>query len=213
MPDPTPDHLKDQLIAEAKALGFDAVGVAAVEDDDQDRSRLFAWLARGYHASMAWMARDPERRADVRRSLPGARSVISLAINYHSTCNHDDGCGSLKVSRYAWGEDYHRVVSGKLKHLRARLDQLAPGSKSITCVDTGPVMERAWAERAGIGWIGRNGSLITRDFGSWVFLAEIVTTAELPADKPHADFCGSCGRCIEACPTEAFVEPYVIDAN
>lgn len=213
MPDLTPQDIRDRLAEAARDLGFDAVGVAAVGPADGMRAQLFEWLNRGYHATMEWMARDPERRADVERVLPGARSVISLAINYYSPREADDSCGSLKVSRYAWGKDYHLVIGEKLKVLKSVLEALAPGEQSVAYVDTGPIMEKAWAQRAGIGWIGLNGNLIIRDLGSWVFLAEIITTLELPPDEPHSDFCGTCTRCIDACPTEAIVEPYVVDSN
>ncbi|MBI3873090.1 MAG: tRNA epoxyqueuosine(34) reductase QueG [candidate division Zixibacteria bacterium] len=213
MPESTAQQLRERLVEVAHELGFDAVGVASVDSDGPDRERLFEWLTLGYHASMTWMARNAERRSDVRQVLPGARSVISLAVNYYTPHEIDDGCGSLKVSRYAWGEDYHRVLTRRLKLLCEQLAVLAPGEKFIAYVDTGPVMERAWAERAGLGWIGKNGCLITRSLGSWVFLAEVITTVPLPVDLPHTDFCGSCTRCIDACPTDAITEPCVVDSN
>jgi epoxyqueuosine reductase len=197
----------------AAALGFDAVGVATVDAEHDDRERLLSWLTRGYHAGMGWLARDPERRSNVRQVLPRARSVISLAINYYTPAATNDCCRSLKVSRYAWGEDYHRVFERKMDALRRQLQIWLPEAEFATHCDTGPVMEKAWAERAGLGWIGKNACLITRGMGSWVFLGEIVTTAELPADPAHADFCGSCTHCIDACPTDAIAEPYVVDSN
>ena len=209
----TATQLREQLAVKAAELGFDAFGVTSAVSAPDDRDRLFQWLASGCHASMSWMARNADRRADLQLVLPGAKSVISVAMNYYHPQTHNECCGDLKVSRYAWGDDYHNIVGAKLDELKSALDDLIPGSNSLTYVDTGPVMEKAIAERAGLGWIGKNACLITRDFGSWVFLGEIITTAELPIDQPHTDFCGSCSRCIDACPTDAFPEPYVLDAG
>lgn len=206
-------ELRLRLAEKAAELGFGGFGITSAVSTPDDRDRLFQWLTRGYHASMAWMARTAERRADLRRVLPGARSVISVAMNYYHPHAHNECCGELKVSRYAWGEDYHRIVGQRLESLKQHLDNLCPESKSITYVDTGPVMEKAVAQRAGLGWVGKNTCLITREYGSWVFLGEVITTAELPADQTHTDFCGSCSRCIEACPTDAFPEPYVLDSG
>jgi epoxyqueuosine reductase len=213
MVDDTHQGVKARLIDAAAGLGFDALGVAAVGTDHDDRERLFAWLTRGYHAAMDWMARNADRRADVRRVIPQARTVISLAVNYYTPAAANDCCRSLKVSRYAWGEDYHRVLERKLNALRDHLLAWLPDEEFVTYCDTGPIMEKAWAQRAGVGWIGKNACLVTRGMGSWVFLGEIVTTAEIPPDAPHADFCGSCTHCIDACPTDAIAEPYVVDAN
>jgi epoxyqueuosine reductase len=210
---PSPITIRDQLAERAASLGFIGFGVASAVSQSDERDRLFRWLTSGYHASMSWMARNAERRADLQQVLPGAKSVISVAMNYYHPHTHNECCGDLKVSRYAWGDDYHDIVGERLGQLTALLDEIAPGSKSLTYVDTGPVMEKAIAERAGLGWIGKNACLITRDHGSWVFLGEIITTAELPIDEPHSDFCGSCSRCIDACPTDAFPSPYVIDAG
>lgn len=209
----TPTEIRDQIVARAKSLGIDCIGFAAVNDPNKDRDRLFDWLARGHQASLKWMERDAERRSDVTKVLPGAQTVISIAVNYKTNDNVCEDCGALKVSRYAWGKDYHLVLDEKLKSLAAFISELAPNQESLHYVDTGPVMEKAWAERAGVGWIGKNTNLTTRTFGSWVFLGEIITTVALPADQPHQDFCGSCTRCLEACPTDAFPEPYVIDSN
>jgi epoxyqueuosine reductase len=162
---------------------------------------------------MSWMTRTSEKRTDLQGVLPGAKSVISVALNYYHPQTHNECCGELKVSRYAWGDDYHDIMGEKLAALKTTLDKLAPGSRSLIYVDTGPLMEKAIAQRAGLGWIGKNVCLITRDVGSWVFLGEIITTAELPVDQPHTDFCGSCTRCLDACPTDAFPEPYVLDAG
>lgn len=205
-------EIREKLSRRANALGFTSFGVTAAATPPDDRDRLREWLTNGYHASMQWLERNAEKRVDLQKVLPGARSVISLALNYYHPQKHSECCGELKVSRYAWGDDYHDILGDKLDRLRQSLDELAPGSKSLTYVDTGPLMEKAIAQRAGVGWIGKSACLITRGYGSWVFLGEIITTAELAVDQPHTDFCGSCTRCIEACPTDAFPEPYVLDA-
>jgi epoxyqueuosine reductase len=151
-----------------------------------------------------------ERRRDVRELLEGCRSVLALGLNYYVPVDHAEG---PRVSRYAWGRDYHDVMGERLDRYVARLEQLFPGESFRAYCDTGPVMERAWAQRAGIGWIGKNGCLISQRLGSWVFLAVVLTTAELTPDAPHADRCGSCERCLHSCPTDAFVAPGVIDAR
>jgi len=189
----------------AEACGFDLCGVARAEPGEED-AHLQEWLARGLHGDMRYM----ERRKDVRELLPGCRSVIALGVNYH--VGHEPEPGP-RVSCYAWGEDYHRVLGRMLDELVPRLQGLLPGETFRAYCDTGPVLERAWAQRAGIGWIGKNGCLISQEFGSFIFLAVVLTTAELDADAPHADRCGTCERCLPACPTDAFVQPGVIDAR
>ncbi len=184
---------------------FDLCGIALAIPGDED-ARLQSWLDKGYHGDMAYM----ERRKDVRDLLDGCRSVIVLAVNYHTGHEHGDGA---RVSRYAWGEDYHRIVGRRLKKLTARLETLLPGESHRAFCDTGPIMEKAWAERAGIGWIGKNGCLISQEYGSWIFLSVVLTTAELVADTPHVDRCGTCELCLHSCPTDAFVAPRVIDAR
>jgi epoxyqueuosine reductase len=206
-------QLRDRLASAAHEIGFDLFGVASIGEAHDHSDRLLMWLAHGYHASMAWMERNAERRAEIRRVLPGAKTVISLGLNYYRPETPNEGCGDLKVARYAWGEDYHKIVERKLEVLLGVLRALAPEEQALTYVDTGPVMEKAWAERAGLGWIGKNTCLISKPFGSWVFLGEIITTALIAPDVPHSDFCGSCTRCLDACPTDAFPEPYVLDSN
>ncbi len=191
--------------AAAYACGFDLCGVAGAVPGPEEE-RLGAWLDAGYHGEMKYM----ERRRDVAELLPGCRSVIALGLNYYTPHAHAPG---PKVSRYAWGEDYHRVVGRMLETFAGQLRGLYPDEEFRPYCDTGPLMEKAWAERAGIGWIGKNGCLITPRFGSWVFLAVVLTTAELEPDTPHPDRCGTCVRCLSSCPTDAFVAPRVIDAR
>jgi epoxyqueuosine reductase len=194
-----------------KELGFDLVGVARAGALDPEGDRLREWLGRGYEAGMTWMRERVEKRSDPRRVLPGARSVIAVAVNYYTPAEHRPEGG--KISRYAWGDDYHDILSGRLEQFRAWLAGAFPGAESKVYVDTGPVMEKAWAARAGIGWQGKHTNVITREVGSWVFLGEILTTLDLEPDAPALDHCGTCVRCIEACPTGAIVEPYLVDSR
>ncbi|HLA68930.1 MAG TPA: tRNA epoxyqueuosine(34) reductase QueG [Bacteroidota bacterium] len=207
------DDLTGRIKKAALDTGFSKVGIARIEHLSGESAHLTEWLGRGFHGTMGWMARNMEKRQDPRRILPGARSMVCVALNYHTDAKHSDKPESGKISRYAWGDDYHEIVSKKLEELARRIVQLAPGSRSKAYVDTGPVMEKAWAARAGLGWQGKHTNLITKDFGSWVFLGEIITDLDLSPDEPIADFCGTCTACIEACPTDAIVQPYVVDSN
>ncbi len=205
-------ELTRRLKERARADGFDAVAVARAERLDRDAARLEDWLGAGHQAEMVWMERHAERRADPAELLPGCRSVVVLALNYWPGAG-DAPPRRARVARYAHGRDYHRVLGRRLKALAAWLEEITE-ARSRTFVDTGPVLERAWAERAGLGWIGKNANLLTRELGSWLLLGEILTTAELVADEgPHADFCGTCTACLEACPTDAIVEPGVVDSS
>jgi epoxyqueuosine reductase len=196
---------------QAKAIGFHLVGVAAVDSSaiELTAQRLEAWLAAGYHGEMAWMA-NPRRR-DPRAVLPAVRSIIALALNYYQPEQRQPG--AAKISRYAWGRDYHKVCTQKLKELARWIESVEPQAQVKFYTDTGPIGDKVWAEAAGLGWIGKNGNLITRQYGSWVFLGEILTDLELETDRPHAQHCGTCTRCIAACPTAAIVSPAVVDAR
>jgi epoxyqueuosine reductase len=202
---------------EARRLGFDAVGISRLTPADTPSStllsRLGAWLSRGYHATMAWMAREPDRRADPARVLAGCRSIISVGMNYYTGHRADEGRGRGRIARYAWGRDYHHVMGERLKQLDAYLHAMAPEAMTRWYVDTGPVMEKAWAERGGLGWIGKHSNLVSPEFGSWLLLGEVLTTLTLDPDEPGTDLCGSCRLCIAACPTGAITEPYVVDAG
>jgi len=193
---------------------FDLVGVAASARLDRDARALEAWLAEGMHASMLWMSRDPAKRGDPGELLPGCCSVVVLATNYRPDefGITPDGSGG-KVARYAWGRDYHKILGRGLKRLSVWLEE-ETGLPARSFVDTAPILERAWAERAGLGWIGKNANLISRELGSWLLVGEILTAAELEPDTgPHQEFCGTCTACIEACPTEAIVADGVVDAR
>lgn len=219
---------------EARSLGFDAVGIASIghnnpstnhnqntgSRDDEPVTvpqrlldRLSQWIQRGYHGSMAWMERTPEKRADPRHVLPGCRSIISVGVNYLTEHRANEQPGYGRIARYAWGQDYHKILLNRLQRLEQFLHRLAPEAHTRCYVDTGPIMEKAWAERAGLGWIGKHSNLVSAEHGSWLLLGEILTTLELESDEPATDLCGSCTLCIQACPTNAITEPYVVDAT
>lgn len=209
----TPRELTEYVKQTARGLGFSKLGIARVEPLSEEKVRLQEWLNRGYHASMAWMARDPEKRSDVRRIVPNAQSVVSLATNYFTPAAHSQDPSVGKISRYAWGDDYHLLLTPRIQELVRCIKSERPDTVAAFYVDTGPVMDKAWAVRAGIGWLGKHTNIITKEYGSWVFLGEIILDQELVYDEPMADFCGSCTACIDACPTGAIVEPYVLDSN
>ena len=208
--------LAETIKREARSLGFAAVGIASVSaqaSDDHLLHRLQEWLRRGFHGTMTWMSRDPARRADPRVVLPGCRSIIAVGMNYDTGHRATEGPGYGRIARYAWGKDYHRVLGDRLTLLEAKLREWVPGVLTRSYVDTGPVMEKAWAQQAGLGWIGKHSNLVSADHGSWLVLGEILTTLDLPPDTPATDLCGTCSLCIQACPTHAIAEPYVVDAT
>jgi len=207
-------RLTARLKERARDEGFDAIAVSDAGRLERDGAALADWLRRERHAGMNWMACDPERRSDPRKLLPGCKSVVALAMNYWpGTEQAATPEGRARVALYARGRDYHRVMGRKLKRLGAWL-QGTSGEPARSFVDTGPVLERAWAERAGLGWIGKNANLLTRETGSWFLLGDLLTAAALEPDPgPHADFCGSCTACLDGCPTGAIVEAGVVDSN
>jgi epoxyqueuosine reductase len=202
----------ERIRVKARELGFTHVGIAPAVPLEQEALLLRTWIDRGYAASMAWIDRTAEKRSDPRKVLPGARSVIAVAVNYYTPHSHSDHPGTGKISRYAWGEDYHDILGEKLELLWTWLRGECPGAEGRFYSDTGPVMEKAWAQRAGIGWLGKHGNIITPDQGSWVFLGELITTLDLSCDTPATDHCGTCTLCLAACPTGAIVEPCVVDS-
>lgn len=203
----------ERIKAKARQLGFTSVGMARAEPLAAEADHLGQWLGRGYHGTMHWMARDDGKRTDPAMIVPGARSIIALALNYYTSIKHSADPETGKISRYAWGDDYHDILLEKLEQLWTWIRSNFPAAQGKYYVDTGPVMEKAWAQRAGIGWIGKHTNVITRVSGSWVFLSEIITTLELDPDPPAADHCGTCTLCIDACPTGAIVGPYVLDST
>ncbi|MGI8786078.1 MAG: tRNA epoxyqueuosine(34) reductase QueG [Acidobacteriota bacterium] len=211
---PTKENLTARIKAQAETCGFDKVGIVAAEALSEEGARLRSWLARDYHGTMGWMARDPERRCDPRQWYPEARTALCAALNYYTADAIEDTPGTGKVSRYAWGDDYHDVVRDKLERLLEWIRREVPGGDGRIAVDTSPVMDKAWAVRAGLGWLGKHGNVITTDLGSWVFLGELFLNFELCYDTERvADHCGNCDLCLHACPTGAIVEDFVVDSN
>jgi epoxyqueuosine reductase len=205
----------DQVKAHAAAVGFDLCGVAPAADFPELRY-LREWLDLGYHGEMHYLSRNADRRADVRAVLPEARSVIMLGTVYNAdrpysteVCDADVAA----IARYAWGDDYHDVIGGRMAELIAVLEQTAGPFRAKAYVDTGPVQERVYAQYAGLGWIGKNTCLINQDLGSWLFLSAIITDLPLDPDVAATDHCGRCRLCIDACPTSALVAPYKLDAR
>jgi len=213
--------LEERLKQRALALGASAAGIARVDDDavSLDGERLRRWLASGFGADMRYLSRGVDRRSDPRASLPGARSLVALAFDY-AFPSHDAEdearrrtAGAARVARYARGRDYHRVVPKRLALVADFLRAERPGTSARVYVDTGPVLERAWAARAGVGWTGKHSLTLRAEGGSWFVLGVVLTDAVLAPDVPAEDRCGSCTRCLDACPTGAIVGPYQVDAR
>jgi epoxyqueuosine reductase len=203
----------DFVVNKAKQLGFDLVGFAKADELTEETSKLEEWLSLGYQAGMEYMERNIDKRKDVSGILPDAKSVISLGINYYTPENYSNEKDKGKVSRYAWGKDYHLIIRRKLEQLENELKEIDPSFKSKSYVDTGPVMDKAWAVRAGLGWLGKHTNVINKDIGSWFFIANIITNYEFEYSSIITDHCGSCTACIEACPTDAIIDEYILDSN
>ncbi len=197
---------------EALRLGFDSIGVSKAEFLENEASRLEAWLKSGFHGQMSYMENHFDKRLDPTLLVPGAQSVISLAYNYFpKEFQRED---SYKLSKYAYGEDYHLVVKDKLRDLVSSMQERLGSFHARVFTDSAPIMERSWAQRSGLGWIGKHSLLISKSKGSYFFLAEIITDLELEADVPFStDHCGTCTRCVDACPTEAIIPDKTVDAS
>jgi len=196
---------------EAKRLGFDSVGISKAEFLSDEAPRLEEWLKKGMHGSMTYMERNFDMRLDPRRIVDGAQSVISLVMNYYPEEKYS--AGAVKVSRYAFGKDYHFVIKDKLTLL---LNYIKSNIGDVTgrgFVDSAPVLDRAWAAKSGLGWIGKNGNMINPKAGSYFFIAELIVDLDLEPDAPIKDHCGTCTRCIDECPTKAIVKPFVVDGS
>jgi epoxyqueuosine reductase len=207
--------LKERIAREANALGFEAVRFASADPPPGAGAALDAFLADGRHGDMAWLEANAERRKSPRAIWPDVKSIIMLGMSYgperdplHALAARSRGA----ISVYAQGADYHDIIKSKLKVLASRVQDVAHGDVKIF-VDTAPVMEKPIAAKAGLGWQGKHTNLVSRDFGSWLFLGSIFTTAEIDPDLPEEDHCGDCRRCLDVCPTHAFVAPYQLDAR
>jgi epoxyqueuosine reductase len=210
----SPRELARLIKERAAAAGFEKVGIVPARALERESEQLGEWLRRGYQGEMKWMARDPEMRTDPRKLFPAARSVIVVAKNYYTPAQHESSDETGKVSRYAWGDDYHDVVGARLHALLSWIKEIIPEAEGKVCVDIQPMMDKAWAVRAGLGWLGKHTNVITPEYGSWVFIGELLLNLELEYDTQQIeDHCGSCTICIDACPTGAITEPYVLDSN
>jgi epoxyqueuosine reductase len=196
----------------AQTLGFLSCGISKADFLEDEAPRLEQWLNQGHHGSMSYMERNFDKRLDPRILVPGAKSVVSLLLNYHTDQKQKDD-QSPKISSYAYGKDYHFVIKEKLKGLLEIINREIGEVNGRVFVDSAPVMDKAWAAKSGLGWVGKNTNLISKKVGSFFFIAELIIDLELDYDLPVADHCGSCTACIDACPTEALIQPYQIDGS
>jgi epoxyqueuosine reductase len=206
-------HTATQIIkTKAQELGFSFCGIAKAEFLEQEAPRLEEWLKRGYQGKMSYLENYFDKRLDPTLLVSGAKSVVSLVYNYYPKKDlaEDD---NLKIAKYAYGEDYHFVVKDKLKILLTHLNETIGEVNGRAFVDSAPVMEGAWAQKSGLGWVGKNSLLLNRSAGSFFFLAELIIDLELEYDSPTKDYCGTCTACMDACPTDAIAEPYVVDGS
>lgn len=202
-----------QLIKqEAKRLGFDYCGISKAAFLEEEAPGLEKWLGSGMHGKMSYMENYFDKRLDPRLLVPGAKSVISLLLNYYPS-EMQENKEAPKISKYAYGRDYHLVIKEKLKELIFTLREKVGAIDGRAFVDSAPVMDKAWAKQSGLGWVGKNSNLINKENGSFFFIAELIVDIELEYDGPIKDYCGTCTRCIDACPTDAITEPYVVDGS
>ncbi len=202
-----------QLVKQkAKALGFDFCGISKAEKLDGEEAQLESWLSKGFHGKMAYMQNHFDKRLDPAKLVPGAKSVISLLYNYFPGDNSNE-TSDYKIAKYAYGKDYHFVIKDKLKTFLRELQEEIGEIGGRVFVDSAPVMERQWAAKSGLGWKGKNTLLINKTQGSYFFLAELIIDLELEYDGPIKDYCGTCTKCLDACPTDAFADAGILDAS
>ena len=197
---------------EAKRLGFLSCGISKAEFLEQEAPRLEQWLKKNMHGEMHYMENHFDKRLDPTKLVEGSKSVISLILNYFPSQTQSDN-EAPKISKYAYGKDYHSVIKDKLKLLLSFINEEIGEVHGRAFVDSAPVLDKAWAAKSGLGWIGKNSNLLTKQLGSFYFIAELIVDLELDYDSPTKDHCGSCTACIDACPTEAIVQPYVVDGS
>jgi epoxyqueuosine reductase len=203
----------DIVTQKAKAIGFDLVGFAKAEILEAESEHLQKWIDKNFQAGMDYMSKNFDKRNDVKKILPDAKTVISLGLNYYTPSSYSEEEFKGKISRYAWGKDYHLIIWAMLDELEEELKKINPEFESVSYVDTGPVMDKAWSVRAGIGWLGKHTNVINREIGSWFFIANIITNIEFEYSEQIPDFCGNCTACLDACPTNAIVQEYIVDAS
>jgi epoxyqueuosine reductase len=207
-----PHFLSNLIKKESQRLGFDYCGIARADFLEQEAPRLEQWLAGNMHGQMHYMEKWFDLRLDPRKLVPGAKSVVSLLVNYYP----DDSTLSQtapRISRYAYGKDYHTVIKDKLKLLLEEVRKKIGEVNGRCFIDSAPILERAWAVKSGLGWIGKNSNLINKNSGSYFFIAELILDLELEYDQPMGDYCGTCTRCMDACPTDAIIKPSVVDGS
>lgn len=205
------NNYSKSIKAEAIRLGFTHCGISKAEFLEEEASRLEKWLRNGMHGSMSYMERNFDKRLDPRLLVDGAKSVISLLLNYFPEQKQIDN--TFKISKYAYGEDYHFVIKRKLKELLHFIQTTIGEVNGRAFVDSAPVLDKAWAKKSGLGWVGKNSNLINPKAGSFFFIAELIVDLELEADAPIKDYCGTCTQCIDACPTNAIVNSYIVDGS
>jgi len=208
----TPSEYSTIIKNSARQLGFLSCGISKADFLEAEAPKLEAWLRGGHHGTMSYMERNFDKRLDPRRLVPGAKSIVSLLYNYHSDQKQKDP-EAPKISTYAYGTDYHLVIKNKLKAFMDILHREIGEVNGRVFVDSAPVMDKAWAAKSGLGWIGKNTNLISKKVGSFFFIAELILDLDLEYDTPVTDHCGSCTACIDACPTEALIQPYQIDGS
>jgi epoxyqueuosine reductase len=206
--------MKDIIITKAKDIGFADIKFTKITPLDQEFSSFENWLSEKRHANMLYLERNKQLRNDPKQILPSAKTMIVTATNYYSPYHHSEKASYGKISRYAWGADYHKVIKKMLKKLVNAIKEIEPEAESRYFVDSGPVLEKQWAVRSGMGWQGKNGLIIHPQLGTWFFLGVILSSLEIPPDTSFTkDLCKECTICIDSCPTKAIISPKVIDAN
>ncbi len=202
-----------EIKKKAIEIGFDKVGISKVDLLKNEEEKLSEWLNKKFHGTMSWMEKNFEKRIDVSNVLPNAKSIVSVALNYQTDICHSQNKNFGKISRYAFGNDYHDILKNKLEILLNFVKEKFPNTNSKIYVDTGPVLEKVWAVKSGIGWMGKHTNVIAKELGSYFFIGEIILDIELESDKVELDLCGTCTKCIDDCPTDAIIAPYILDSN
>ncbi|MFB0946639.1 MAG: tRNA epoxyqueuosine(34) reductase QueG [Spirosomataceae bacterium] len=203
----------NKIKSKATELGFDFCGISKAGFLEEEAPRLETWLNQNHNGEMAWMANHFDKRLDPTKLVPGAKSVISVMLNYYPEKRLPEGEDDLKISKYAYGKDYHFVMKDKLKALFQFMQEEIGEIDGRVFVDSAPVMDKAWAKKGGLGWIGKHSNLLNRQSGSFFFIGEIICDLILEPDGPVKDYCGTCTACLDACPTDAITEPYVVDGS
>jgi len=206
------EELSNHIKKLAHESGFEKVGITPAKTYSEDKQHLDSWISKGRHATMEWVSQRSAERADIFNYFPEAKTVIAVGMNYYTGLSPNNH--SARFSNYAWGDDYHDLLKSRLYGMLKKLKNMDNSINGIACVDTSPVMEKAWAQRAGIGWVGKHTNLLTPDFSSWLFLGVLLLDVEVQYDQPfEEDLCGSCTACIDACPTDAIAGAYELDAR